>query len=364
MIIGIDSRAAAEERGGRGRYVRELLGALAARDDPHRYRLYARSRWEAELDERFSWELLGAPDPLWHLLAARGANRDCDVFLSTNSYLTVWFLRIPAVPVICDLIPFIPEARARKRSQVIERLTFGRGVARAAALDCISEATRRDLVAHAPAAAKKAFVVPLGVSPQIEQPTGEAEVRERYALPGGFVLTAGVLEPRKNLVRLVRAHATLPDDLRRRFPLVIAGPAGWENRELEAELARAAGDVRQVGFVPDRDLAALYGLCSVFAYVSLYEGFGLPLLEAMAAGAACLTSDVSSLPEVGGDAVAYADPRSPDSIGAGLAHLLEEPDERTRLGAAAKERAAGFSWARTAEKTVALLERVQASTRS
>src|SRR6476646_838685 len=105
LTIGIDARAAAEVPAGRGRTVRELLRALSANgDDTNSYVLYARERWQgARLDERFRWETITAAEPLWHLLAARRANRECDVFLSTNSYLTVWFLRIPAVPIVYDL---------------------------------------------------------------------------------------------------------------------------------------------------------------------------------------------------------------------------------------------------------------------
>jgi glycosyltransferase involved in cell wall biosynthesis len=114
--------------------------------------------------------------------------------------------------------------------------------------------------------------------------------------------------------------------------------------------ARAAGDVRLLGHVPDDDLAALYRLCTVFCYPSLYEGFGLPLLEAMAAGAACVTSNVSSLPEVGGDAVVYADPRSIDEIRDQLERLLASGADRRRLGERARERAAAFSWSRVADE--------------
>jgi glycosyltransferase involved in cell wall biosynthesis len=115
--------------------------------------------------------------------------------------------------------------------------------------------------------------------------------------------------------------------------------------------------VRLLGYVSEGDLRALYRLCTVFGYPSLYEGFGLPLLEAMACGAPCLTSDVSSLPEVGGDAVMYADPLSVESIRSGLERLLSSEAERRRLGLAAIERAHGFSWERTARETLDVLER-------
>src|SRR5262245_2104436 len=107
LTIGIDARAAVEVPAGRGRGVRELLRALAERDDGHRYILYARKEWsDAGLDRRFRWHVIDTRDPWWHLLAARAANRACDVFLSSNSYLTPWFLRIPCVSIVYDLVAF------------------------------------------------------------------------------------------------------------------------------------------------------------------------------------------------------------------------------------------------------------------
>jgi glycosyltransferase involved in cell wall biosynthesis len=350
LTIGIDARAATEVPAGRGRVVRELLAALVRRDDDDvRYVLYAREAWDERLDERFAWRLVGSRDPLWHLRAATAARHD-DVFLSTNSYLTAWFLRPPSIPFVYDLVPFVEGARAQARAGRIERATIGPAMRRAAALLCISEATRRDLAARFPKAGHKAFVAQLAADERFFAVTGEAAagVRARHGLDRPFVLAAGTLEPRKNIPALIAAYARLPEDVRAAHQLVIVGPEGWEMQEtLRAAQAREA-DVRLLGHVSDEDLAALYRACTVFCYPSLYEGFGLPVLEAMAAGAAVLTSDVSSLPEVGGDAVAYADPLRPDAIAGALERLLADPGERARLGAGARERARTFSWERFA----------------
>jgi alpha-1,3-rhamnosyl/mannosyltransferase len=182
------------------------------------------------------------------------------------------------------------------------------------------------------------------------------EVTARHGVEAGaFVLAAGTLEPRKNLLRLIRAHGALPLELGRAQPLLVVGPRGWEEQEILRDAAGSDG-VRLAGFVPDDDLAALYAGCSVFCYPSLYEGFGLPVLEAMAAGAAVVTSRVSSLPEVGGDAVAYADPEDERSIADALERLLRSPGERARLAALARERAGEFSWERTARGVLEQLD--------
>jgi len=356
--IGIDARAASEEPAGRGRVVREVLSALGQRDDPVRYVLYARTPHDAELDERFSWHCRRLPDPIWHLWAATAASRECDVFLSTNSYLTPWFLRIPAAVIVYDLVAFREGAAAQRRAARIERATIKRGLRRSEAVVCISEATRRDLTERFPWVERRTSVLPLAADPRFARRLPEAELRPVLARSGPgdrFILAAGTLEPRKNLVRVIEAHAALPAVLREAHPLVLVGPRGWESDEI---VARAGVDerlVRILGHVPDEDLAVLYQACTVFAYPSLYEGFGLPLLEAMAAGAACITSNVSSLPEVGGDAVVYVDPLSVEEITGALERLLTSDETRADLGERAAQRAASFSWDRTA---AGLLERL------
>ena len=351
--FGIDARAAAEEPAGRGRVVRELLRALAERDDDHVYDLYARTLWDEPLDERFRWRLIRARDPGWHLRAARASTATADAFLSTNSYLTAWFSKVPCIVVVYDLVAFQPGIAARRSSHVIERMTIRRGLRRAAGIVCISEATRRDLVSRFPWAAPKARVVSLAADNRFSRPLATSEledVRSRHRLDAEFLLCAGTLEPRKNLGRVLEAHAGLS----RRVQLALVGPRGWEFEPILEEAGRR-DDVRVLGQVSDEDLAALYQVCTVFCYPSLYEGFGLPLLEAMAGGAACLTSSVSSLPEVGGDAVVYVDPTDVAQIRAAIDALLASDQKRAMLGELAKRRAAEFSWDRTASGIVEAL---------
>src|SRR3954468_10374156 len=200
LRIGIDARAAAEVPAGRGRYTRELLRALP-RD--HDYVLYARRPWDG-IDD-LEWRLIDAPDPLWHVRTARAATHECDVLLSTNSYLTAWFTGIPTTCVVFDLIPWLPEMQPQRRAALIEKATIRPALRRAAGLVCISEATERDLLQRFPAAAGKTAAIPLAAPPELfEAPSAEAlaEARERLGLPEQFVLATGTLEPRKNLPRL------------------------------------------------------------------------------------------------------------------------------------------------------------------
>jgi glycosyltransferase involved in cell wall biosynthesis len=364
LTIGIDARAAAEVPAGRGRVVRELLRALAERDgeQQQRYVLYARQAWEQGtfageqgiFDERFRWKLIRAREPWWHPLAARQANRECDVFLACNSYLTGWFLRIPCVPVVYDLVAFEPAMCPNRRSRAIERLTLGRSASRAAALLAISQATAGALARHFPEAAPRTVVAPLGVAPALATQLDPADAA---ALPApGFVLAVGTLEPRKNLPRLVAAYRSLDDTVQARHPLVVVGADGWQTGETLASLRSLGERCAMLGHVSDAALAELYRRCAVFCYPSLGEGFGLPVLEAMAAGAAVLTSDISSLPEVGGDAVAYADPTQVDDIAAQLRALLDDRERRAELSRRAAARALQFTWGSFAQGVVDVLQ--------
>jgi glycosyltransferase involved in cell wall biosynthesis len=202
-------------------------------------------------------------------------------------------------------------------------------------------------------------VIALAADPRFGRPVDREElaaVRRRYRLEHPFVLFTGTLEPRKNLTRLVEAWTAMSPAIRGERRLVIVGSRGWEEEPLLTAIERRR-DIAVLGFVPDGDLAALYQLCEVFCYPSLYEGFGLPLLEAMQSGAACVTTRGSSLTEVGGEAVRYVDdPRDAGALREALEQLLGDPDERARLGASARQAAARFSWERTADDVLTLLE--------
>jgi glycosyltransferase involved in cell wall biosynthesis len=356
MTIGIDARAAVEVPAGRGRYVRELLLALARREDRHAYRCYARERWDAPLDDRFSWELIRARDPWWHVRAAARASRECDVYLSTNSYLTLWFLRGAAgVPVMYDLVAFEPSMQPMRRSRWIERATLAPALRRSAAILCISQATEAALVARYPHTRSRTVVTPLGVAPALQ--SNDAEVGPHLPDPG-FVLAVGTLEPRKNLPRLVAAYRALPAELQAAHPLAVVGKLGWDTGETLDALDALGDRCLRLGYVSDAELAELYRRCAAFCFPSLGEGFGLPVLEAMAAGAPVVTSNLSSLPEVGGNAVEYADPTSVESIALALQRVLRSPERRGELAARGRRRARDFTWDRTAAVTLGALERV------
>jgi glycosyltransferase involved in cell wall biosynthesis len=262
------------------------------------------------------------------------------------------------VVIVCDMVAFDPALLPRKGAARIERATLPLAVRRAATLAAISQATADDLTTRFARAAGKTEVTPLAADPAFASGGApEDEVLARHGIDFPYILGVGTLEPRKNLPRLVEAFTGLDDATRGAHRLVLVGPLGWDAGETTDAIAAHPDRVAAIGAVPDADLPALYRRAAAFAYPSLYEGFGLPVLEAMIAGVPVLTSDTSSMPEVGGDAALYVAPRDVAAIRAGLARLLGDDELRARLAAAGPPRAAAFSWPRYGVRMRELCER-------
>ena len=243
---------------------------------------------------------------------------------------------------------------------------------RASQVIVVSEQTRQDLLDCFPGLAarltERLTVVPLGVDTGTFRPAPPDDVeavRRRYAVDGPYVLSLGGIEPRKNLPALIRAYASLPEDVRP--TLVVAGPVatwnpeGWNQvrPELDALPPSIRDDIVVTGYVSEADKVALLSGAEALVYPSLYEGFGLPVLEAMACGTPVLTSGVSALPETAGSAALLVDPDDTEDIAAGIERLLTDGALRESLRVAGITRAAGFSWDATARRTAEVLRRVE-----
>jgi glycosyltransferase involved in cell wall biosynthesis len=230
---------------------------------------------------------------------------------------------------------------------------------------CISESTKHDFVRVTGMADERVFVVPLAASPTIFRPEHDADrlrsALTRYGIADRrYVLSLCTLEPRKNLTRLVNAFASIAaDPALHDVRLVLVGAVGWKSEPL-LETIRSGGIQSErlvmLGHLPDEDLAAILTGASVFAYPSLYEGFGLPVLEAMQCGAPVITSNVSSLPEVVGDAAVMVDPTDEHSIAQAISDVLLNSERAADLRRRGLERAKIFTWQRTVDETIAAYE--------
>lgn len=281
-----------------------------------------------------------------------------DVLLAT-SWKVPAACRLPLVFVVYDLT-FLSHPACHTVDNRIHSLEGTlRAVVGGATFVAISEATARELHRHLDVPRDAVEVVYPGVEPGFrpeDADSVEQRLRNRFGLRPGYVLAVGSLEPRKNLERLIEAHGHLDDDIRRRHPLAVVGGGGWHNESLEKALTEAEGrgDVQRLGRVRGEDLATLYNGAAVFAYPSLAEGFGLPVLEAMACGTAVLTSNRSSMPEVAGDAGRLVDPEDTRNIHDTLRQLLTDDAERQRLEETGLRRSQSFSWAESARKLLGI----------
>lgn len=294
------------------------------------------------------------------------ALRDVDLFHSSDQFLYAP-ARGAALLTIHDLTTLVhPELHVRANT-ALHTAKERFAIERADHLIAVSQATRRDIMRHLGIPGERISVVyeAAGARFRPAPPDQVQAALDRYGLCAGrYILTIGTLEPRKNHARLIAAYAALrgrlaPDhaDLP---PLVLAGGFGWLYEDILAapERAGVAQHVRVLGKVPDDDLPLLLAGAAVFVYPSLYEGFGLPVLEALACGVPVVASNSTSIPEVLGDAGVYCDPLDVASIAQGLAEVLLDPALAERLRHAGPARAAGFSWERAARETLAVYERV------
>ena len=303
------------------------------------------------------WEMVGV------VVAGRRAR--IDLLHSpywTNPLWSPW----PTVVTVHDVIQLVlPEYRALARQRVYFGLVT-RTLRKATAIITVSECSRRDLIRTVGIPEDRVFAIENAIPASLQPVTDPARlqaVRARYDLDERFILYLGANDLRKNLNRLIRAYAALPQALRDTHQLVVAGRQ-WPHdhplypdpklvvRELGLE-----GRVVFLGGIPEEEKATLMSAATVFAFPAIYEGFGLPVLEAMACGTPVLTSNTSSLPEVAGDAAIQVDPTNVEAIRDGLATLLESPDRRTRLAARGIERASRFRWSEVAERTLRVYER-------
>jgi alpha-1,3-rhamnosyl/mannosyltransferase len=214
-----------------------------------------------------------------------------------------------------------------------------------------SESSRRDAIERLGLPPDRVRAIHHGIDETYFGPIDAGLARARYALGKPYILFVSTIEPRKNLTRLLDAYGQLPESVRAEYDLLVAGPAGWESASTMSRLTNSGPSVRYLGYVPESLLPSLTAGASVFAYPSLYEGFGFPVAQAMAAGTPVIASNVSSLPEIAGGAAVLVDPYSTEEICTALNRVLTSPSLRVGLAATGRERAKRYRWERAARET-------------
>ncbi|MBM2821194.1 MAG: hypothetical protein HW405_954 [Candidatus Berkelbacteria bacterium] len=276
-----------------------------------------------------------------------------DVFFAPSFFEINAGLKIPQVVTIHDLTTFIyPEHRGIEVSKRLS--TCAKEAAKLSQkIITMSRATAADAQKYLNIKEKKIDVVYPGLS-DLGKPNNLA----KNLKPSSFILYVGTIEPRKNLIGLFKAYSLLPLVLQEKYPLVVVGAQGWNTGESydAFNALKLEGKVKFLGFISDASLAKLYESCAVFVYPSLYEGFGLPVLEALSFGAPVVTSNISSLPEVAGDAAVLINPEDPKEICAGIQKLLEHNHEAMDIRQKGKIQSRKFTWEKSARETLKVLK--------
>lgn len=373
--LGVSAWAKGRTRGhvdGIGVYTRSLLTALDAL--PLSTTLVQFGRCNAQLPadnhDRLCLALPYSAGAAWSTLTpfshpgSAPLVKRLDVFHAPDHHIP----RLGGVPVVATVMDAIPFARPEWVSQRLRGLKNHafRHLARSAArVITISEFSKADLVHYLGIAPERIRVTPLAVQPgwfeRVPEATREA-VLQRLGVPAGALLCVGTLQPRKNVSRIIAAHRSLPDSLRAAHPLLVIGQNGWGTETLLTELQalEAEGRGRWLRNVDDTSLLALLQSAQALVYPSLYEGFGLPVLEGFAAGVPVICSNTTSLPEVAGDAALLVEPERLDAIAEAMRRVCEDAALARDLVARGTAQVKRFDWANCARQTVSVYEEVTA----
>jgi glycosyltransferase involved in cell wall biosynthesis len=370
MRIAIDIRKLDDF--GIGTYVRNLVQWLAKLDRETEYVLVCRPQ-DCERVEQLGPNFRPIPDRSASYSVAEQLTIPFDLARARPDLFHAPHYVLPAltpcrsIVTIHDCIHLMfPEYLPGRLAHVYAQLSFWIAANRSARVLTVSEASKRDILRFFPIPSEKVDVIYNAIDDRFSQPPDPAQlerVRERYQLHDRFLLYSGNVKPHKNLERVIDAFARLRSDGAADIKLLITG--GEISRY--ATLRRAVHrynlhkHVRFLGFQTADTLAALYHLADAFVFPSLYEGFGLPPLEAMACGTPVLTSNVSSLPEVVDDAALLVDPRDPDAIAQGMHQILTDEPTRDRLIARGRQRASSFSWETSVQRVLQIYREVGAA---
>ncbi|MGD8239440.1 MAG: glycosyltransferase family 1 protein [Armatimonadota bacterium] len=366
MRIGIDARTVLGRKTGDRSYTLGLIHGLASVGAGHEFVLYVdRDPGDALQPPGPSFAVRTVTRPggrLWTLLALPAAARRDGLDVLHVQYMLPFRAPCPVVTTIHDVSFRLHPEWFTLRDRLVFALGLPGSLRRAAAIMAVSECTRADLVREYGVPLDKVHVTPNALPPDFTPPADPdlERVRARYALPDPYALFLGVLQPRKNPVRTIRGFVRAKREANLPHLLAMVGKRGWLHgdvlptvRELEAE-----ADVLFPGYAADEDLPALYAAADLFLFPTLYEGFGIPVLEAFACGTPTIASGTSGTAETAGDAALLVDPYSEDEIAEAIVRALTDEELRGELRRKGLRRARDFSWERTAELTIACYESV------
>jgi glycosyltransferase involved in cell wall biosynthesis len=368
MRIGVDARPLREKQtSGIPMYVRSLLKAIAALDSINEYVLYCHKDFDYEPPgrnfskksgalTRYGSVWLQAELPMW-------LKRDgIDIFWGTQHILPLAMPKhVKAVLTVHDLVHYVFPKTMKPMNLMVNKVLIPPSIHRSDAIVADTAWTLMDVKRFLNPHDKLMEVVHLGIGEDFyPRDTAEAKkkAQQRYGLPEDFLLTVGTFEPRKNIAGLFLAFTLLKD--RTPLHLAVVGQRGWKNEKVRAEIERAKihDRIHLLGYLPDADIPDMYAASNLFVFPSVYEGFGLPPLEAMACGVPVVSSTASSIPEIVGEAADLVNPHSPQEIADAIVKVLNDPAHRQQMISRGLTQAAKFTWQKTATKMIDVFNRV------
>jgi glycosyltransferase involved in cell wall biosynthesis len=371
LRIGIDATALPEQPVGAGNYIIQLVTAFAKIDLDFKFLVFAqkgkRDLFNFPANENLRWEIVSDMSPMNRLIweqttFPRLVHRSDVDLLHSLHYTQPVRLGCPSVVTIHDMTFFLfPDLHTRAK-RLFFPFAIRSSVRRADALVAISESTRQDSIRLLAISPQKIFTTQLGITEEFREVKDKdllIMVREKYDLPNLFILFVGLVEPRKNIPFLIRAYKALVVE-GFQHNLVIAGRFGWMYQEVfnQIEELGLKDRVQFTGYLPQDDLPMVYNLASLFVYPTKYEGFGFPALEAMACGTPVITTAISSLPEIVGDAGILVPPGDEHALTGAMAEVLRDSTLSNQLRTRGLQRSEYFTWERTARETMKVYKQV------
>ncbi len=390
--IAIDGREAFQKnKAGKGYYAFNIIRSLAETDHKNLYTIYLKNKNQeychsgldpesiqskkSILDSRFcgndKWlpanfkiKYISGFGPIWFLKVLMDLKRESiDYMLSLTSFIFPYLNPKRCIPFIYDLAVFQSDFKAQNKAKMFEKTMLKRSVEKSPAIISISKSTRNDLLKkYTNLDSKKISIAYPAIDDRFKTKNNTliAKIRNKYKLGKKYILSLGTLEPRKNYIGLISAYGKLPQDLKNDYDLVIVGKQGWYFDEIYIRVKelKLTKNVKFIGYLDDSEIPSIYAGAELFAYPAFWEGFGMPVLEALASKIPVLTSNTSSLPEAGGKYAYYTDPKDINEIKEKLEFILKNPQDRKSRVEKSQEHVESFSWNKSAQVILDAIEKL------
>jgi len=362
--IGIDAREAfIKQKAGKGEYVYQLTKTISQIDHKNLYFIYTRHFPQEKFPPNFKIRLIKGPKLFWFFRAILDLKAEgVDIFFSPTSFIIPALVPKKCIPVVHDLAVFKKNFQPLLKAKILETLLLGRIMKKNKILITISESTKKDLMDHYFFLNKEKIEIVYPAYDHIFKKATDSEIERilsRYQIKRPYVLALGTIEPRKNFKNLILAFSRLSKEIFDTHTLVIIGKKGWYAEEIISLVKNLNLEtkIKFLGYAEKKDLVALYSGAKIFAFPSLWEGFGMPILEALACEIPVLTSKTSSMPEAAGKAGIYTNPLDLNDIKEKLEEILSNDSLRKDLIANSESQIQKFSWDNSAKKLIRIFEK-------